>query len=405
MYLCNGKALNEVKMFSVYLILGSNSGKSLEMLEKAKVLITERIGKILELSPIYRSEPWGFNFVELASSVESENWFYNQVVRCETLLSAEDILHAILNIETELGRVRSPKNTYESRTIDIDILYFNNETIQTKNLEIPHKHLHKRRFVLVPLNDIAPNFVHPILQKTTSQLLDICDDDHIVELFLDLSKRPKYPYIAIEGVIGVGKTTLATMLSETFNAKLVLESFAENPFLPKFYEDKEKYAFPVELSFMAERFHQLQEHLPAPDLFHDTVISDYITEKSLIFAGNTLPEDVFSLYSKLFHIIFAQLPKPDLLVYLYASPEKLKQNIIKRGRDYEQNIELDYLSNLQDGYLDHFKSTENQRVLIIDVNNLDFVNNPKDYYKILSLLQENYPPGVSIRNLQINDEI
>jgi len=383
-------------MFSVYLILGSNSEKSLEMLEKARVLVSEHIGSILELSPVYRSEPWGF---------DSDDWFLNQVLRCETSLSAEEVLSEILDIEKNLGRVRSAENTYQDRTIDIDILYFNNDIIKTENLEIPHKHLQERRFALMPLNDIAPNLVHPILKKTTSQLLDSCEDEHIVELFLDLSKRPKYPYITIEGVIGVGKTTLAEMLAETFNAKLVLESFAENPFLPKFYEDKEKYAFPVELSFMAERFHQLQEHLPAPDLFHDMVISDYITEKSLIFAGNTLPEDVFKLYSKLFHIIFAQLPKPDLLVYLYASPEKLKQNIVKRGRDYEQNIELDYLSDLQDSYLEHFKTVETQRVLIIDVNNLDFVSNPKDYYKILELLQENYPLGVSIRNLQINDDI
>jgi len=235
--------------------------------------------------------------------------------------------------------------------------------------------------------------------------LEICEDENVVTPYLNPSKRPKYPYIAIEGVIGVGKTTLATMLSETFGAKLVLESFAENPFLPKFYENQEKYAFPLELSFMAERFQQAQEHLITPDLFHDMVVSDYITEKSLIFAGKTLPEDVFSLYAKLFHIIFAQLPKPDLLVYLYASPEKLKQNIIKRGREYEQNITLDYLAELQDGYLEHFKAVQNQRVLIIDVNNMDFVGNPKDYHKILNLLQEDYPPSVSIRNLHVDDEL
>jgi deoxyadenosine/deoxycytidine kinase len=222
--------------------------------------------------------------------------------------------------------------------------------------------------------------------------------------YLDLSKRPPYAYIAIEGVIGVGKTSLATMLSETFNAKLVLESFDLNPFLPKFYENKEKYAFPVELSFMAERFQQLQDHLIAPDLFHDMVVSDYITEKSLIFAANTLSEDVFALFSKLFNIIFAQLPKPDLLLYLYASPEKLKQNIIKRGREYELNIELDYLAQLQDGYLEHFKNVQNQPVLIVDVNDMDFVNNPADYHKLISLLQDDYPPGVSIRNLHITDE-
>ena len=437
-------------MSSVFLILGSNSENAIEMLEKARVSIAKQVGQITNSSPIYRCEPWGF---------ECDDWFYNQVVCCETSLSPDETLNTVLNIETELGRERKtspaatqhplkegdipdqqgcpieiemnipreqgcsiememniprrrgcPEGTgvdiskqYESRTIDIDILYFNNEVISTENLQIPHKHLQDRRFVLTPLNDIAPDFIHPILKKTTSKLLEICEDENVVTPYLNPSKRPKYPYIAIEGVIGVGKTTLATMLSETFGAKLVLESFAENPFLPKFYENQEKYAFPLELSFMAERFQQAQEHLITPDLFHDMVVSDYITEKSLIFAGKTLPEDVFSLYAKLFHIIFAQLPKPDLLVYLYASPEKLKQNIIKRGRDYEQNIELDYLTQLQDGYLEHFKNEQNLRVLIIDVNDMDFVNNPLDYHKIISLLQDDYPPGVSIRNLHVFD--
>ncbi|MDR2907371.1 MAG: deoxynucleoside kinase, partial [Bacteroidales bacterium] len=294
--------------------------------------------------------------------------------------------------------------TYQSRTIDIDIIYFDNEIITTENLQIPHKHLQERRFVLIPLSDIAPDFVHPVLNKTTLQLLELCEDDHVVTPYLNLSKRPKYSYIAIEGALGVGKTTLATMLSETFNAKLVLESFDANPFLPKFYEQPEKYAFPVELSFMAERFQQVQDHLLTPDLFHDMVISDYITEKSLIFAGKTLSEDVFALYSKLFNIIFASLSKPDLLVYLYALPQKLKDNILKRGRDYEQNIKLEYLEDLQDGYLEHFQAVQNQRILIIDVNDLDFVNRPADYHKILNLLQENYPPGVSIRNLHLAED-
>ena len=382
-------------MSSVFFILGSNSGNSLGILEKAIALIAERVGTITVSSSIYRTEPWGF---------ESADWFYNQAICCETMLSPKAVLNTILNIETELGRTRTAQTTYESRTIDIDILYFDNEIISTENLQIPHKHIQYRRFVLVPLCDIAPDFVHPILKKTSLELLYNCEDNGTVTPYLEFPKCLPYPYMAIEGVIGAGKTTLATMLSKTFNAKLVLETFDTNPFLPKFYENREKYAFPVELSFMAERFQQLQDHLIAPDLFHDMVVSDYITEKSLIFAANTLPEDVFALYSKLFHIIFAQLPKPDLLVYLYASPEKLKQNIVKRGRDYEQNIELDYLSNLQDGYLEHFKTSENNRVLIIDVNNLDFVSNPKDYYKILGLLQKNYPPGVSIRNLQVNNE-
>ncbi|MDR2908219.1 MAG: 2-amino-4-hydroxy-6-hydroxymethyldihydropteridine diphosphokinase [Bacteroidales bacterium] len=391
-------------MPSVFLILGANVGKCCETLEKSKDFIQKRIGPIVDQSPIYRSEPWGFDCAD---------WFYNQAVRCKTVFSPETVLTEILDIEKDLGRIResdtSTATTYMSRTIDIDILYYDHQIIQTENLQIPHKHLHSRRFVLLPLNDIAPDFSHPVLNKTTAELLRDCADNSRVERLDEGDARvsltlhpPKYPYIAIEGVIGVGKTTLATMLSETLNAKLVLEHFAENPFLPKFYENPEQYAFPVELSFMAERFQQLQEHLIAPDLFHDTVVSDYITEKSLIFAGKTLSEDVFSLYAKLFHIIFATLPKPDLLVYLYASPEKLKANIVKRGRDYEQNIELDYLAQLQDGYLEHFKNTQNQRVLIIDVNDLDFVKNPEDYQKILSLLAEDYPANeISIRGLRI----
>jgi 2-amino-4-hydroxy-6-hydroxymethyldihydropteridine diphosphokinase len=396
-------------MSSVFLSLGSNVGSSLEILEKSRVLIEERIGIIMDFSPIYRSEPWGF---------ESPDWFYNQVIRCETSLSPNELLDVILNIEIELGRMRdagvstgsTTAQTYENRLIDIDILYFDNEIISNETVQIPHKHIQDRKFVLMSLCDIASDFVHPILNKTSLELLYNCTDKSIVEPCRDAqlcisTVSKKYSYIAIEGVIGVGKTSLATMLSETFDAKLVLERFADNPFLPKFYENQEKYAFPLELSFMAERFQQAQNDLISPDLFHDIVVSDYITEKSLIFAGKTLPEDVFSLYSKLFHIIFAQLPKPNLLVYLYAAPEKLKQNIIKRGRDYEQNIQLDYLADLQDGYLEHFKAVQNQRVLIIDVNNLDFVNNPEDYTKILNLLQEDYPEGVSIRNLHIDDEL
>jgi len=392
-------------MSSVFLILGSNSGNSLETLEKARVLIAERVGAIADLSPIYRTEPWGF---------ECADWFYNQVLRCETSLLPEEVLNTVLGIETDLGRTRvstalNERVVYESRIIDIDILYYNDEIISTENLQIPHKHIQDRRFVLMPLCDIAPEFVHPVLKKTSLELLYNCEDRCVVteckgEACLAPTETPPYTYIAIEGVIGVGKTSLATMLSETYKAKLVLESFDANPFLPKFYENKEKYAFPVELSFMAERFQQLQDHLIAPDLFHDMVVSDYITEKSLIFAANTLTEDVFALYAKLFHIIFAQLPKPDLLVYLYASPEKLKQNIIKRGRDYEKNIELEYLAQLQDGYLEHLKNEQRLRVLIIDVNDMDFVNNPADYNQILSLLQEDYPPGVSIRNLHLSDD-
>jgi deoxyadenosine/deoxycytidine kinase len=205
-----------------------------------------------------------------------------------------------------------------------------------------------------------------------------------------------YPYIAIEGVIGVGKTSLATMLAESYHAKLLLERFESNPFLERFYQDQERYAFMVEMHFMAERFMQMKNDLIEPDLFHNRIISDYITEKSLIFASKTLPEDVFNLYSQLFHIIFANIPKPDLLVYLYASPEKLRRNIDKRGREFENDITIEYLDKLQQGYLEYFKSLQNTRVLIINTNDMDFVCNPKDYEKICGLIFQNYEIGITI---------
>ncbi len=195
-----------------------------------------------------------------------------------------------------------------------------------------------------------------------------------------------YNYIAIEGNIGAGKTSLATRISEQYNAKLILEQFAENPFLPKFYEKPEQYAFPLELSFLAERYQQLKEKLAKQDLFKTFTITDYFINKTLIFARKTLQEDEFSLFVKLFQIINTTLPKPDLLVYLYLDIDNLKRNIEKRGRSYEQNIESEYLEKIQSGYLDFIRQQQQMRILIIDTNAIDFVNNPSDYNQITDLI-------------------
>ena len=176
----------------------------------------------------------------------------------------------------------------------------------------------------------------------------------------------KYNYIAIEGNIGAGKTSLATRISEQFNAKLILEQFADNPFLPKFYKNPEHYAFPLELSFLASRYHQLKDELSKQDLFKSFTISDYFINKTLIFAKKTLQPDEFALFTKLFYIINTTLPKPDLLVYLYLNIDNLKKNIINRGRAYEQDIEKEYLVKIQEGYLDfitcfpHFFATPSE---------------------------------------------
>lgn len=203
-----------------------------------------------------------------------------------------------------------------------------------------------------------------------------------------------YNYIAVEGTIGAGKTSLAQMLSADLNTRLILEQFEENDFLPKFYREPEKYAFPLELSFLASRFQQLKTELSVTDLFKNVIISDYFISKSLIFSRATLQEDEFNLYSKLFNIINLSLPGPDLIVYLYASVTRLKSNIILRGRAYEQNIENSYLQRIQEGYFEYLRKLSDMRILIVDTNRLDFVNNRNHYNWIKEVIFKSYEPGL-----------
>lgn len=203
-----------------------------------------------------------------------------------------------------------------------------------------------------------------------------------------------YNFISIEGNIGAGKTTLSTRIADDYNAKLILETFEENAFLAKFYKEPDKYAFPLELSFLAERYEQLKHQLTSRDLFKSFTVSDYFINKSFIFARKNLPEDTFGLYKKLFDIISESLPKPDLLVYLYQTIENLMRNIHNRGRDYEKDIKPEYLEKIQESYLDFIRQKSGMRILIIDTNNLDFVKNKKDYERILEILSKEYSIGV-----------
>lgn len=176
------------------------------------------------------------------------------------------------------------------------------------------------------------------------------------------------------------------MLAESWNTRTMLETFEENPFLPKFYEEPERFAFPLELSFLAERFHQKKTVLSQIDLFQPSLISDYLFDKSLIFAKINLPEDEYSLYNTLFQIIHERLPKPDLIVYLQCSPDRALENIAKRGRSYESSIQLDYLQKINDGYLSHFKGFNPKDVIIINTTEMDFVSNQEDYFNLRSII-------------------
>jgi deoxyguanosine kinase len=203
-------------------------------------------------------------------------------------------------------------------------------------------------------------------------------------------------YLVIEGNIGAGKTTLASMIAEEFNAKLVLEQFADNPFLPKFYKDQDRYSFPLELSFLADRYHQIKNQILNPDLFHTFLVADYYFAKSSIFAQNTLKEDEYRLFRQIFDIIFETMPKPDLYVYLHSNTDKLMQNIKNRGREYEQNIQPEYLEKIKTGYFSFFKRVNNFPVLVIDINNIDFVENTDDYQHLREVLfNSDYKLGIN----------
>ncbi len=205
----------------------------------------------------------------------------------------------------------------------------------------------------------------------------------------------KYNYIAIEGNIGAGKTTLAKKIAQQYNGKLILEQFENNPFLARFYQNQERYAFPVELSFLAERYQQLRTELPSQELFSSFTISDYFLNKSVIFARKTLNEDEYQLFFKLFDIMNTNLPKPDLLVHLYVTTKRLQTNIKKRGRDYEQKIADEYLENIQSSYFEYLRQQTHLKVLLLDIDNLDFVENPLHYELIIDAINKDYPAGIT----------
>lgn len=368
----------------VILSLGSNLGNRQENIQQCILFIHQRIGLVLRVSSLYETPSWGFDSAP----------FYNCTLLVHSSFSAEKILRKIASIEREMGRTRKNSPTYEARIIDIDIIAIEDQRISSEHLIIPHPQMQLRKFVLLPFVDLQYEWTHPSLGKTLQELVQTCPDTSDCVKIADLEAPVMHcnvnqiNYIAIEGNIGAGKTTLATKISEDFNAKLVLERFADNPFLPKFYKDQNRYAFPLEMSFLADRYQQLADDLSQFDLFADFVVADYHIFKSLIFAKVTLQEDEFRLYKTLFDIIYKEMPKPDLYVYLYQNTQRLLQNIKKRGRSYEQEIPAEYLDKINQGYLDYIKTQTDLNVLVIDVSDFDFVKRQEDYITILQAIQE-----------------
>ncbi|UJH68311.1 2-amino-4-hydroxy-6-hydroxymethyldihydropteridine diphosphokinase [Allomuricauda sp. SCSIO 65647] len=366
-----------------YLSIGSNLGDRHNLLQQGIFELSKHVGKVLKISSVYENPPIGFNGEP----------FFNACLQLETSLSPNELLESLLKIERKFGRVRSGGKNFGSRSLDLDIIYYGKEIISTSTLTVPHPEMANRRFVLRPLTDIAPQYYHPVLKKDTRNLLQQCTDKS------EMQKQPfklytsrvalfsRLQFMAIEGNIGVGKTTLTKKIAQDFNAKLILERFADNPFLPKFYDDPSRYAFPLEMSFLADRYQQFMDDTTQLDLFKNFLVSDYDIFKSLIFAQITLQKEEFNLYRKLFNFMYKEVKKPDLYVYLYQSPKRLLENIKKRGRQYELNIEAGYLEKINRGYLDFIKGLPKQNTMVIDLDELDFVADETDYETILEQLQ------------------
>jgi deoxyadenosine/deoxycytidine kinase len=208
----------------------------------------------------------------------------------------------------------------------------------------------------------------------------------------------RYSYIAIEGLIGAGKTTLARRLADLWGGRLVLEEFDDNPFLPRFYQDPARYAFSVELSFLAQRYHQLKR-VTEQELFSTVTVADYSIGKSLVFASATLPPDEHALFRDLYQIMYADLPQPELIVYLHLGIDRVRERIRQRGRSYEQRIGADYLMGLQARYMDHLMKGTGTRSLIVDLGEADLMRDPAAFDRLLALVDEEAPPGHRIATL------
>lgn len=367
------------KQHQVILSLGSNQGNRLENITNCIEQLHKKIGTIIKVSKLYETPSWGFD----------SDAFYNCAVILHTHKTPLQVLEQVLALEEDLGRIRQAVEGYQPRVIDIDVIAFDDDIIASEKLIVPHPEMQNRMFVLLPMRDLNLDWRHPILQKYLHELLVLSEDKSACKVVQKLAnplseiRLDNFNYIAIEGNIGAGKTTLTNKLAEDFNAKTVLERFADNPFLPKFYQDQNRYAFPLEMSFLADRYQQISDDLAQFDLFKDFIVADYHIFKSLIFAKVTLAEDEYRLYRNLFDIIYKEMPKPDLYIYLYQSTEKLLENIKQRGRSYEQEIPAEYLIKINSGYLDYIKSQKDLNVLIIDVTNRDFLDNQEDYAYIL----------------------
>ena len=362
----------------VYLSLGSNLGDKIRNLQNAINLIDSEVGNVFSISNVYQTKAQGFTGDD----------FYNCCISLNTVLKPAALLTQLLKIERLNGRKRSNADSYQSRNIDIDILFYEDEIIDANNLVIPHPRMHTRNFVITPLLDIAKSKIHPVIKETiesinsnliSNEIIKI-DDCLFVPIFLKLKSIKN---IVIEGNIGVGKTSLSKKLSKDLNKELIVEGYMENPFLEKYYENPDRYALNVELTFLTDRCRQLSDFNNQMNFFNSGLVADYDIFKSLVFAGVSLKELDFNLFRKIYYYMTKDLFKSNLIIYLLQSSDQLLNNIKKRGRGFEKQITKNYLDKINNAYLTHLKNNPELKVIYIDVSDLNFVESENHYLELL----------------------
>lgn len=364
-----------------FVALGANLGDRLAQLRGAVAALASAAEvEVVAASPVYENE------AQTPEPGPAQPPYLNAVVELRTTLAPEALLDVLHRTEAAYGRERRLR--WAARTLDLDLLLYDDlRTPPESPLALPHPRLAERRFVLQPLADLDPEAAVPGLGRVRD-LLAACPDPHDLRptphrLMPDATALPEtLRYVAVEGVIGAGKTSLARLLAERMGARLVLEEFEENPFLPSFYQDPPRWAFHTQLAFLASRFRQ-QKTLLERDLFQPRTVADYTFDKDRIFAHATLAGDELQLYETVYALMEPATATPDLVVYLRSSVDRLLHNIARRGRSYERHIGRDYIAQLHEAYEGYFAAYRRSPLLVVDVAAIDFVHHPADLERLL----------------------
>ena len=363
-------------MSKAYISLGANEGKRLENIQEAVTRIQNKIGNLITLSSLYQTPSLGFDGPD----------FLNACIEIDTILNPLDVLDNLLDIERAMGREPSTEIGYQSRPIDLDLLFYEEQIINSPVLILPHPRIAQRNFVLYPLNEINPELVHPVLRKNIIDLLSISPDKTKPKKSPLSDWSPaffeKREILIFEGNIGVGKTLLAQKIARQYRVPFLQENFKENPFLKKFYEDPVTYALDLENHYMEDRFQQLQTFI------YDTKgtsggIADHSLFRSLIFAKINLSPSDFDAFKKHYLERSETFSFPVNVIFLKHTIDRLKKNIIRRGRTFEQKISTEYLKKIERGYQSFFSHESKYDFCTVDLTDLDFVKEEAAYQIIL----------------------